>query len=140
GRGRKGLDDVYGGTAPVVQTNAVTPVGQPTAITTQTSSLQQASGSSSAPQQVRLSSIAKVVEKSGPLAINHLAQFPAATISFNLAPGASLGDAVKAIRAAEREIGMPLSVQTSFQRAALAFHASLTNPLLPILPPTVTSS
>ena len=137
-KGPKALDDVYVGTAPVVQTNAVTPVGQPTAITTQTSSLQQASGSSSAPQQVRLSSIAKVVEKSGALAINHLAQFPAATISFNLAPGASLGDAVEAIRAAEREIGMPLSVQTSFQGAALAFQASLNNTLLLILAAIVT--
>jgi multidrug efflux pump len=137
-KGPRALDDVYVGTAPVVQTNTITPVGQPSAITTQTSSLQQASGGSSAPQQVRLSSIAKVVEKSGPLAINHLAQFPAATISFNLAPGASLGDAVKAIRAAEREIGLPLSAQTSFQGAALAFQASLNNTLLLILAAVVT--
>jgi multidrug efflux pump len=137
-KGPKALDDVYVGTAPVVQTNAVTPVGQPTAITSQTSSLQQASGASGAPQQVRLSSIARVVEKSGPLAISHLGQFPAATISFNLAPGASLGDAVKAIRAAEREIGTPLSVQTSFQGAALAFQASLDNTLWLILAAIVT--
>ena len=137
-KGPKALDDVYVGTAPTVQTNAVTPVGQPTAITSQTSSLQQASGASSAPQQVRLSSIARVVEKSGPLAINHLGQFPAATISFNLARDASLGDAVKAIRAAEREIGLPLSVQTSFQGAALAFQASLNNTLWLILAAIVT--
>jgi multidrug efflux pump len=137
-KGAKALDDVYVGTAPVVQTNVITPVGQPTAITSQTSSLQQASGGSSAPQQVRLSSIARVVEKSGPLAISHLGQFPAATISFNLAPGASLGDAVKEIRAAEREIGMPLSVQTSFQGAAQAFQASLNNTLLLILAAIVT--
>jgi len=137
-KGPKALDDIYVGTAPVIQTNAITPVGQPTAVTTQTSSLQQASGSSGVPQQVRLSSIARVVEKSGPLAINHLAQFPAATLSFNLAPGASLGDAVKAIRAAERDIGLPLSVQTSFQGAALAFQASLANTLWLILAAIVT--
>ena len=137
-KGPKALDDIYVGTAPVVQTNVITPVGQPSAVTTQTSSLQQASGASSAPLQVRLSSIARVVEKSAPLVINHLAQFPAATISFNLAPGASLGDAVKAIRAAEKEIGIPLSLQTSFQGAALAFQASLSNTLLLILAAVVT--
>ena len=77
-------------------------------------------------------------EKPSPLAINHLGQFPAATVSFNLAQGASLGDAVKAIRAAEREIGMPLSAQTRFQGAALAFQASLDNTLLLILAAIVT--
>ena len=70
--------------------------------------------------------------------INHLGQFPAATISFNLAPGASLGGAVEAIRAAEREIGLPASMQTSFQGAALAFQASLNNTLLLILAAIVT--
>ncbi len=93
---------------------------------------------SSTGEQVRLSTIARVTEKSAPLLINHLGQFPAATISFNLARGASLGDAVKAIRAAEREIGMPLSAQTRFQGAALAFQASLDNTLLLILAAIVT--
>jgi multidrug efflux pump len=90
------------------------------------------------PQQVRLSTIARVSEKAAPLVVNHLGQFPAATISFNLAPGASLGQAVEAIRAAEKEIALPLSVQTSFQGAALAFQASLTNTLLLILAAIVT--
>ena len=72
------------------------------------------------------------------LAINHLGQFPSATISFNLAPGASLGNAVDAIRAAEAEIGLPASMQTSFQGAALAFQASLDNTLLLILAAIVT--
>ncbi|MBI3056194.1 MAG: efflux RND transporter permease subunit, partial [Betaproteobacteria bacterium] len=93
---------------------------------------------SSTGEQVRLSTVARMTEKSTPLAINHLGQFPAATISFNLARGASLGDAVKAITAAEREIGMPLSAQTRFQGAALAFQASLDNTLLLILAAIVT--
>jgi multidrug efflux pump len=88
--------------------------------------------------QVRLSAIARVTEKTAPLLINHLGQFPAATISFNVAPGSSLGDAVDAIRAAEKEIGLPLSVQTRFQGAALAFQASLDNTLLLILAAIVT--
>jgi multidrug efflux pump len=91
-----------------------------------------------APQQVPLSAIVRVSELTAPLVVNHLGQFPAATISFNLAPGASLGDAVQAIRAAKQEIGLPVSVQTSFQGAALAFQASLDNTLLLILAAIVT--
>jgi len=87
---------------------------------------------------VRLSTVAKVVEKHTPLVINHLGQFPAATISFNLAPGTSLGPAVKAIRAAQAEIGLPLGAQTRFQGAALAFQASLSNTLFLILAAIVT--
>ena len=82
---------------------------------------------------VPLSSIAKVTEKTAPLAVNHLGQFPAATISFNLAPGVSLGDAVKTVETAEKEIGMPISVKTGFQGAALAFRSSLASTLLLIL-------
>ncbi|HWA14726.1 MAG TPA: MdtB/MuxB family multidrug efflux RND transporter permease subunit [Burkholderiales bacterium] len=89
-------------------------------------------------QPVRLSTIARVVERSAPLVVNHIGQFPAATISFNLARGHSLGEAVDAIRAAEREIGLPASMRTSFQGAALAFEASLSNTLLLILAAIVT--
>ncbi|HLY90355.1 MAG TPA: MdtB/MuxB family multidrug efflux RND transporter permease subunit [Acetobacteraceae bacterium] len=89
-------------------------------------------------QQVRLSAVARVIEQSGPLSISHLGQFPAATISFNLAPGVSLGDAVKAIRATEADLGLPASMQTSFQGAALAFESSLDNTLLLILAAIVT--
>ncbi len=85
------------------------------------------------PLQIPLSSIARFSERSIPLAINHIGQFPAATLSFNLAPGASLGDAVKAINAAERGLGLPVSIKTGFQGAALAFQASLDNTLLLIL-------
>jgi multidrug efflux pump len=91
-----------------------------------------------APQQVPLSSIARIVEQAAPLSINHIGQFPAATISFNLAPGASLGDAVKAIEAAKRELVLPDSVQVNFQGAALAFRASLANELWLILAAIVT--
>jgi multidrug efflux pump len=91
-----------------------------------------------APQQVRLSSVARIIETRAPLVINRLDQFPAATISFNLSPGASLGNAVDAIRAAEREIGLPASMKTQFQGAALAFQASLDNTLLLILAAIVT--
>ena len=73
-----------------------------------------------------------------PLEIDHLGQFPAATISFNLAPGASLGEAVDAIQQAEQDIGMPASIITSFQGAALAFQSSLGNELLLILAAIVT--
>jgi multidrug efflux pump len=88
--------------------------------------------------QVPLTAIAKVTEESSPLLVNHLGQFPAATISFNLAPDASLGSAVDAITAAETAIGMPSSVLTSFQGAALAFQKNLSNELLLILAAVVT--
>ena len=88
--------------------------------------------------QVPLSSIAKISEQTAPLEIDHLGQFPATTISFNVASGVSLGEAVDAIDAAERELGMPRSIATAFQGAALAFRASLANELLLILAAIVT--
>ncbi len=88
--------------------------------------------------QVPLLSIAKVSETTAPLQINHIGQFPAATISFNLAHGVSLGAAVDAIRAAERELGVPRGMITTFQGAALAFQKSLDNELLLILAAIVT--
>ncbi len=84
-------------------------------------------------QQAPLKTFTQVAEGSTPLAINHQAQFPAVTISFNLARGASLGDAVKAIESATQEIGLPASIQAGFQGAAQAFRASLSNELLLIL-------
>lgn len=65
--------------------------------------------------QVPLSSIARITEGKTVLAVNRLDQFPMVTVSFNLAPGASLSAAVEAITAAEAEIGMPASVETRFQ-------------------------
>jgi multidrug efflux pump len=83
--------------------------------------------------QVPLSAIAKVTIESRPLLINHLAQFPAATVSFNLAPGASLGAAVDAIEQAEQDEKVPASIHTTFQGAALAFRSNLSNELLLLL-------
>jgi multidrug efflux pump len=79
--------------------------------------------------QVPLNSIAHVVVSRKPIQIEHLAQFPASTISFNLAPGASLGGAVAAVKKAEQAIGLPDSFGTSFQGATAAFESALTNEL-----------
>jgi multidrug efflux pump len=80
--------------------------------------------------QVPLSAIAKITVEQRPLLINHLAQFPATTVSFNLSPGTSLGAAVNAIEQAEQSASVPDSVHTTFQGAALAFRSNLTNELL----------
>jgi multidrug efflux pump len=88
--------------------------------------------------QVPLSAIANISERPTPLSVNHLDQFPVATLSFNLAPGASLGDAVDAIDNAKQELDLPLSIRTSYQGAALAFKASLGNTLWLILAAIVT--
>jgi multidrug efflux pump len=85
---------------------------------------------SAAGGQVPLSAIAKVAVEMRPLLINHLAQFPATTVSFNLAASASLGAAVAAIEKTERDVGLPDSIRTTFQGAALAFRSNLTNELL----------
>jgi multidrug efflux pump len=83
--------------------------------------------------QVPLSAIANFVVQPEPLVIEHLGQFPATTISFNLAPGASLGQAVDAITQAEKTLKLPQSVTTSFQGAALAFQNSLGNEVFLLL-------
>ena len=88
--------------------------------------------------QVPLSAIAKVSVQTAPLQINHLGQFPANTVSFNLAPGVSLGEAVTAVQQIQRQIGMPQSVITVFEGAALAFQAALKNELLLILAAVIT--
>jgi len=88
--------------------------------------------------QVPLSSIAQFSTGTAPLAINHIGQFPAVAISFNLAPGYSLGHAVDAIQAVEREIGLPASVQSAFQGAAASFRDSLSSTLLLVLAAVVT--
>jgi len=89
-------------------------------------------------KQVPLSAIATIEERPAPLRHDRLGQFPATAVSFNLAPGASLGQAVDAIVAAQREIGMPASIAIHFQGAALAFQKSLDSQLLLILAAIVT--
>ena len=82
-------------------------------------------GSAANPAQVPLSAFVHFEQRSSPLAINHQGQFPVVTLSFNLAPGVSLGDATKAIEQMEQEINLPHSIVTSFQGTAAAFHNSL---------------
>jgi multidrug efflux pump subunit AcrB len=81
--------------------------------------------------QVPLSSFASFKSKVQPLSINHQGQFPAVTLSFNLAPGVAIGHAVERIQAMERELRLPAAVTGSFQGTAQAFQASLSStPLL----------
>ena len=87
---------------------------------------------------VPFSAFSRVELKNSPLSINHQGQFPVVTISFNLAPNASLGEATKAIERAQQEIGMPLSVQGAFQGTAASFQASLSNEPILILAALVT--
>lgn len=88
--------------------------------------------------QVRLSALARIEQRQAQLAISHIGQFPAVMMSFNLAHGASLGEAVKVIEQVQQDIGMPIGVQTRFQGAAEAFQASLSSTLLLILAAVVT--
>src|SRR5262249_41251083 len=83
--------------------------------------------------EVPLSAFTHFAPGTTTLAVNHQGQFPAVTLSFNLAPGAVLGDAVKAIQAEEREIGMPATIQAGFEGTAQAFQASLANEPILIL-------
>ena len=88
--------------------------------------------------QVPLDAISTVSETTGALIISHQGQFPANTLSFNLAPGASLGDAVTAIQKTSRELNMPAAIQGSFQGTAQAFRSSLANESWLILAALVT--
>ena len=89
-------------------------------------------------KQVPLSAIATFEQQTAPLRLDRLSQFPSTTISFNLSAGASLGEAVDAIAAAQKEIGMPRSITTQFQGAALAFQKALSSQLFLILAAIVT--
>ncbi|HET9180285.1 MAG TPA: efflux RND transporter permease subunit [Terriglobia bacterium] len=88
--------------------------------------------------QVPLSAFTHVEETSAPLTINHQGQFPVVTLSFNLAPGASLGKAVQAIKQVEGQVGLPRSIQASFQGTAEAFQNSLSNEWILILAAIIT--
>ena len=87
---------------------------------------------------VPLSAFTRIEQSRAPLAINHQGQFPVVTLSFNLAPGVSLGEAVRAIDRAKAEVGMPAGIQAGFQGTARAFRASLVNTPLLILAAIVT--
>ena len=77
--------------------------------------------------RVPLGAVTRLEETSAPLAVNHQGQFPVVTVSFNLAPGVSLGEAVDAIESARLGLEMPAGIQTAFQGTAAAFRASLAN-------------
>ena len=87
---------------------------------------------------VPLSTFAHFEFGTAALSINHQGQFPVVTVSFNLSPGASLGEATDAIERVQRELNMPASIQASFQGTAQAFKASLTNEPLLILAAIIT--
>ena len=95
-------------------------------------------GSMSGAGQVPLSAISTVSIKETPLKIGHLGQFPASTISFNLASGASLGDAVREIRAVQQEMKLPASFIANFRGASSAFESSLTNEVFLLVAAIVT--
>jgi multidrug efflux pump len=88
--------------------------------------------------QVPLSAFTRFEPSTTALSINHQGQFPVVTLSFNLAPEVSLGDAVQAIKQAENEIGLPASINASFQGTAQAFQSSLSNEPFLILAALVT--
>jgi multidrug efflux pump len=124
-------------TASVVPTtggNASAALAAPGAGTTSSAN----AASSQQSLQVPLTAIARISEHPTPLVVNHIGQFPSATVSFNLAPGASLGEAVDAIQKTQAEIGLPASAQIQFQGAAAAFRGSLANELWLILAAIVT--
>src|SRR5215813_14061903 len=93
---------------------------------------------SAAGGQVPLSALTRVETSTAPLAVNHQGQFPVVTISFNLAPGTSLGEVVRAIDEAKQELALPASIEAGFQGTAKAFQASLTNEPIFILAALVT--
>ncbi len=94
----------------------------------------RSSGGGSAP----LGAFTEVQTSNTPLSVNHQGQFPVVTVSFNLAPNTSLGQAVRAIEKAKEELGLPASVQGSFQGTAQAFRASLANEVFLILAAVIT--
>jgi multidrug efflux pump len=102
------------------------------------STLYLPSSSSADNGQVPLSAIVHVEQRPGPLLISHLGQLPATSISFNVAPGFSLGAAVEAIDKAKADIGLPQSFVVLLQGSAAAFYASTTNELFLIIAAVVT--
>jgi multidrug efflux pump len=119
------LKDIY-----VKSTSGVSSAGTTATSTSSTSASAtntSTTGTLGGSTQVPLSAFTRLEMRNAPLAINHLGQFPVVNLSFNLAPGVSLGEATKAIEQAEQEINLPRSINTSFQGTAAAFHNSLSS-------------
>jgi multidrug efflux pump len=121
-----------------IYVHASTPVAS-SATSAFVSSFSAAPASTGAPgPPIPLSAFTRFEPGSTPLAVNHQGQFPVVTLSFNLAPGASLGQAVNAINAAKQDLGLPQSVVATFQGTAASFLASLSNEPLLILAAIIT--
>jgi multidrug efflux pump len=88
--------------------------------------------------QVPLSAFTRTEQTTVPITVNHQGQFPVVTLSFNLAPGVSLGDAVAAVNRIQNEVGLPRSIQAEFQGTAKAFQNSLANEWILIVAALVT--
>ncbi len=132
-----GTSSAAGATA---ATGATTATATRTSAATSTATVTATVTSSSATPLVQgpLSAVTRFSKTTGPLVISHLGQFPATTVSFNLAPGASLGEGVDAIEATAAKLGMPASIQRSFQGTAQAFQAALVNEPVLILAALIT--
>jgi multidrug efflux pump len=118
------MNDMY------VRPSSATPAsGAPTA---------NAAAATTSGPPVPLSAFIKMQTTNAPLAVNHQGQFPVVTLSFNLAPGASLGDATRAIQEVEKEIQMPASIHAAFQGTAAAFQNSLSSEPFLILAAIIT--
>jgi multidrug efflux pump len=121
--------------------NAATTIATGSGSTPASATFNAPIGSSSAfvgGEQVPLQIFSQLALSSGPLTINHQGQFPVVTLSFNLAPQASLGAAIDAVNRTKSELRLPASVQAAFQGTAAAFEASLTNEPMLILAALVT--
>ncbi len=122
------LKNIYVKSSSAVPSTSASATGTSAAGTTSTSAANASpNGTSGSGTQVPLSAFTRIELRNAPLAINHLGQFPVVNLSFNLAPGVSLGEATTAITQAEQEINLPRSINTSFQGTAAAFHNSLSS-------------
>jgi multidrug efflux pump len=136
------LNDVYitpstSGITSATGTNSATTSSSGTASTATTTTATNPSSITS-PTSAPLSAFTHWSTKSGPQTISHQGQFPVVTLSFNLAPGVALSDAVTAIDQAKKELEMPVSIEAAFQGATQAFQASLTSEPLLILAAMIT--
>ena len=129
--GAVALNNIYVPTALASNTAATTTTGTAAPVSAVSAIYTSASpnllATATATGAVPLSAFTKILQTTGPLLINRQGQFPVATISFNLAPGASLGEAVSAINQARQNLKLPLSVETGFQGSAKIFQSSLAN-------------
>jgi multidrug efflux pump len=137
------LNQIYitpsaGGIAPVSTTAANSGPSFTSSTSSGSTTATSSTGTSTVPLAAPLSAFAHWQTQAGALTVNHQGQFPVITLSFNLAPGASLSDAVDAINQARQDLHMPAGIDAAFQGATQAFQASLTSEPLLILAAMVT--